>query len=276
MPAKDLEYKSVERTLPVGKNIDLGTICIPLSLYKEVEATGIPQKIRLQVQVAGYTNEWDIHLYPQQLEVPKVAKDIYISDTLDAKAIRTLKRGGKVLLTAAGKVTYGSDVKQTYMPIFWNTSWFKMRAPHTTGSYIRKEHPLFAHFCTDDWQDTQWWELVNKAQVMNLAEFPAEYQSPFQPIDTWHVSRKLGMIVEANVLGGKVLMTTFDITNQLDQRIVARQLRASILAYMQSEQFAPSITLPVETLQHLYTKQAPAVNMFTKEAPDELKPKIVR
>jgi hypothetical protein len=270
------EYKSVERTLPVGKNIDLGTIRIPLALYKEVDATGMPQKIRLQVQVGGYTNEWDIHLYPQRLEMPKLAKNIYISDTLDAKALRTLKRGGKVLLTAAGKVTYGSDVKQTYMPIFWNTSWFKMRAPHTTGSYIRKEHPLFAHFCTDDWQDTQWWELVNKAQVMNLAEFPAEYQSPFQPIDTWHVSRKLGMIVEANVLGGKVLMTTFDITNQLEERVVARQLRASILEYMQSEQFAPSITLPLETLQHLYTEQAAPVNMFTKDAPDELKPKIVR
>jgi hypothetical protein len=281
-PQNDLVYKQPARTLPVGKNIDLGTLRVPLDIYKEVDATGMPLKIRLQVQVADYTNEWDIHLYPQQLEMPKIAgnkqkeKNIYVSDTLDAEALRTLKRGGKVLLTAAGKVTYGSDVKQTYMPIFWNTSWFKMRAPHTTGSYIRKEHPLFAHFCTDDWQDTQWWELVNKAQVMNLAEFPEGYQSPFQPIDTWHVSRKLGMIVEANVLGGKLFMTTFDITNRLDQRIVARQLRASILEYMQSDAFVPEITLPVETLQHLYTEQADPVNMFTKDAPDELKPKIVR
>jgi hypothetical protein len=71
-------------------------------------------------------------------------------------------------------------------------------------------------------------------------------------------------------------MTTFDITNRLDQRIVARQLRASILEYMQSDAFAPEITLSVETLQHLYTEQADPVNMFTKDAPDELKPKIVR
>ena len=34
------------------------------------------------------------------------------------------------------------------------------------------------------------------AQVMNLSEFPEDYQPVVQPIDTWHVSRKLGMLVE--------------------------------------------------------------------------------
>ena len=36
----------------------------------------------------------------------------------------------------------GEDVKQTYLPVFWNTSWFKMRPPHTTGATIDKAHPL--------------------------------------------------------------------------------------------------------------------------------------
>lgn len=31
---------------------------------------------------------------------------------------------------------------------------------------------------------------------MNLRELPKDYQSPIQPIDTWHVSRKLGMLIE--------------------------------------------------------------------------------
>ena len=187
-----------------------------------------------------------------------------------------MKKGGKVLIQAAGRVTYGSDVKQTYLPVFWNTSWFKMRPPHTTGSYIDASHPVFANCPTDDWQNLNWWELVNRAQVMNLAEFPADYQSPFQPIDTWHVSRKLGMIAEANVLGGKLLITTFDISSRLDSRLVARQLRKSILDYMLSDSFAPSITIEPSVITDLFTKHAPAVNMFTNESPDELKPKIVR
>ena len=169
----------------------------------------------------------------------------------------------------------GSDVKQTYLPVFWNTSWFKMRPPHTTGAYIHKEHPLFRHgFPTDDWSNLNWWELLNKAQVMNLMELPANYQSPIQPIDTWHVSRKLGMLVEARVGKGRLLMTTMDITRDLDHRPVARQMRKAILSYMQSNDFQPALELSVEQIQHFYTEQAPAVNMFTNDSPDELKPKI--
>ena len=79
------------------------------------------------------------------------------------------------------------------------------------------------------------------------------------------------MIAEARVLNGSLLVTTFDITSKLSSRVVARQLRSSILHYMQSPDFRPSVSLPVETIQDLFTKQAPPVDMFTKESPDELK-----
>ena len=109
---------------------------------------------------------------------------------------------------------------------------------------------------------------------MNLQDFPKDYQSPIQPIDTWHISRKLGMLVEANVLGGKLLMTTMDITSDLDHRVVARQMREAILSYMESDDFAPALTLKPEIIQNLFTKDGPKVSMFTKESPDELKPKL--
>jgi hypothetical protein len=201
--------------------------------------------------------------------------DLCITDTLDAKALAVLKKGGKVLLTAAGKVRLGRDVVQHYLPVFWNTSWFKMRPPHTTGAYIDSRHPLFKYdFPTDDWSNLNWWELLNRAQVMNLMELPADYQSPIQPIDTWHVSRKLGMLIEANVLKGKLLMTTMDISSRLDQRVVARQMRQAILRYMQSDDFKPSLTLAPQVITDFFTKDGPQVSMFTKESPDELKPKI--
>ena len=186
-----------------------------------------------------------------------------------------LAKGGSVLLTAAGRVTLGSDVRQNYLPVFWNTSWFKMRPPHTTGAYIQKEHPLFKYgFPTDDWSNLNWWELLNRAQVMNLCELPADYQSPIQPIDTWHVSRKLGMLIEARVGKGRLLMTTMDITSNLDSRHVARQMRKAILRYMASDDFQPALTLTPEVIGHFFTRQAPPVNMFTNDSPDELKPKL--
>lgn len=179
-----------------------------------------------------------------------------------------------MLVAAAGKVRYGSDVKQYYLPVFWNTSWFKMRPPHTTGAYIDSTHPLFNDFPTDDWSNLNWWELLNHAQVMNLAEFPASYQSPVQPIDTWHVSRKLGMVAEANVLNGKLLITTMDIASNLDTRIVARQMRHAIISYMKSDNFKPAISVQPQVIADLFEKSAPAVNMYTKDSPDELKPKL--
>ena len=217
-------------------------------------------------------NHYDFWVYPTETDY---AEDgILITDTLDNQALDVLRGGGKVLIVAAGKVRYGNDVRHTFMPVFWNTSWFKMRPPHTTGAYIQNTHPVFTDFPTDDWQNLNWWELVNRTQVMNLAEFPASFQPIVQPIDTWHVSRKLGMLFEARVGGGSLIMTTFDLSNNLNHRLVARQLRHSILRYMQSDSFHPTTEIQPEVISHLFTQVAPRVDMFTNDSPDELKPKI--
>lgn len=262
------EGRLASGVLPVGKNHKLGTVCFPLCSVSE------PSKLTLTVRIAGDNrNHWDFWIYPEGKEVS--SEGVYISDTLDAKTLDVLRSGGKVLLTAAGKVRLGSDVVQHYLPVFWNTSWFKMRPPHTTGAYIDKTHPLFRHgFPTDDWSNLNWWELLNRAQVMNLMELPKSYQSPVQPIDTWHISRKLGMIVEANVLGGKLLMTTMDIDTDLDRRLVARQMRRAVISYMSSDDFQPAVTLEPQVIEDFFVKEGPKVSMFTKESPDELKPKL--
>ncbi|MDE5848374.1 MAG: beta-glucuronidase, partial [Muribaculaceae bacterium] len=110
--------------------------------------------------------------------------------------------------------------------------------------------------------------------VMNLLELPAEYQSPIQPIDTWHLSRKLGMVVEANVLNGKLFMTTMDLDRDLDRRVVAKRMRNAILSYMASEDFNPALNLAPETITDFFTKETAPVEMYTNETPDELKPKL--
>ncbi|HCN53213.1 MAG TPA: beta-glucuronidase [Prevotella sp.] len=257
--------------LPLGKNLSCGRIRFPLA------GISAPAKLTLRVDVAKEgvlgSNSWEFWTYPSQVKMPE-GKDIYITDSLDQQAHRWLEKGGKVLITAAGKIRYGQDVVHTYLPVFWNTSWFKMRPPHTTGAFIQKDHPVFAKFPTDDWQNLNWWELVNHTQVMNLSEFPKDYQPIVQPIDTWHVSRKLGMLIEVRIGKGKLLMTTMDITNDLDHRVVARQLRQSILDYMESSAFQPSVVLNAQTITDLFERQAQPVNMYTKESPDELKPKI--
>lgn len=262
-------------SLPVSKNIPAGYVVHPLAPVSTPAKATLTVTINDEDRVVA-RNHWDFWVYPDSCAMP-TADDVYIAEVLDAQALSVLEQGGKVLLTSAGKITYGSDIVQHYLPVFWNTSWFKMRPPHTTGAAIDATHPLFAHgFPTDDWSNLNWWELLNKAQVVNLADFPVDYQSPIQPIDTWHISRKLGMLVEANVSGGKLLLTTMDITRDLEHRVVARQMRSAILSYMQSPDFAPTLTVTPEVIADLYTKQAPRVDMYTNGSPDELKPAIVR
>lgn len=271
----------VKRDLPQGQNIDLGSISVPLSSITE------SGKYTLSVSIPGTKayNHWDFWVYTSPTQVTVKNKkgkregtytidDIYVTDSLDAQAQKILKKGGKVLICAAGKVTYGREVKQQFTPVFWNTSWFKMRPPHTTGVYVENTHPVFNNFPTENHSDLQWWELVNKAQVMQFTDFPEDFQPLVQNIDTWFVSRKIGMLFEARVGNGRLMMTTMDITKNLDKRIVARQMRQSIIQYMKSAEFQPKWTIDQTHIQELFTKVAGEVNMYTNDSPDELKPKL--
>ena len=255
-----------EGVLPVGDPVR----------YRPQPCNGLPQQLTLTLSAGSHHNHWEFWVYPAVLPKEPAARQPYITNRFDARARAVLEQGGDVLLLAGGGIKYGNDVKHSYLPVFWNTSWFKMRPPHTTGSYIRADHPIFERFPTDDWQNLNWWELVNNTQVVNLAHFPADFQPIVQPIDTWHLSRKLGMLLEANVLNGRLLLTTIDLSGDLDRRVVARQLRHAVLSYMRSEAFRPEATVSAETIAELFEREAPAVDMFTKESPDELKPAIIR
>jgi len=270
--------------IPVGGNFNVGTISIPLSDIKE------PTKLTLAVTVPGTDarNHWDFWVYPEEVRgesldvrVKKGKRDgtwydgdVYVTDSLDTQAQKILKKDGKVLVLAAGKVTYGKEIVQQFTPVFWNTSWFKMRPPHTTGIFVDNTHSIFDLFPTDYHSDMQWWELVNRAQVMQFTDFPQDFQPLVQSIDTWFVSRKIGMLFEAKVGKGRLVMTTMDLTRNLDTRIVARQMRKSILNYMHSNKFNPQWTIEQERISDLFTKVAGEVNMFTKDSPDELKPSL--
>ena len=256
------------------QTIPIGNLCALGSVDMNLKGIDTPQKLNLEVCIEGSdaVNDWDFWVYPAQVELTQGS--VYTTDTLDEKAVSVLKEGGNVLITAAGKIQYGKEVKQYFTPVFWNTSWFKMRPPHTTGIFLNEYHPLFREFPTEYHSNLQWWELLNKAQVMQFTDFPATFQPTVQSIDTWFISRKIGMLFEAKVLNGKLMMTSMDITSQPEKRIVARQMHKAILNYMNSDAFRPADKIAPELIQALFTKVAGDVKSYTKDSPDELKPKI--
>ncbi|MGF7139410.1 sugar-binding domain-containing protein [Roseimarinus sediminis] len=235
-------------SIPQGSCNEAGMLEIPLNFIEKAS------KLTLSVVLGDYQNSWNVWVYPT-LDQNNDTNSILIAEQIGPEVKEALEQGQNVLLLAAGKVENGKDVVQYYVPAFWNTSWFRMRPPHTTGIFIQHEHAVFDDFPTDYYSDLQWWELANRQQVMNLENFPADFRPLVQPIDTWFLNRRLAMLFEARVGKGKLMVCSADLSTGLDQRPVARQLKQSIQSYMNSERFNPSEIIDYSIIEELFEKK---------------------
>jgi len=258
-------YEMPAINIPIGQGYKIGKIEFPLASI--INATKC--NLEIAIKNTNIINDWDFFVYPVR-KTPSIS-NVYETDQLDETAISTLSKGGNVLLHAAGKIEYGKEIVQYFEPVFWNTSWFKMRPPHTTGILINPYHPVFKDFPTDYHSNLQWWEIVHKAQVMQLTDFPKGFQPLIQSIDTWFLNRKIGMLFEANVLNGKLIVCSADLKSNPDNRPAAQQLYVSILNYMQSGKFRPQYTVDIETIKNLFRISTERINTYSSDMPDELK-----
>ena len=257
------------KDIPFGNALPIGETTVSLAKIEK------PTQLKLEVKIENteFANDWHIWVYPEKL--PELnTKDIHFTDTLDAKTVAILNAGGKVFLQVAGKIVKGKEIVQYFQPAFWNTSWFKMRPPHTLGISLDPKHAAFADFITDDHSDLQWWELLNRAQVMNFEDYPPQYQPLVQSIDTWFMNRKIGILAEMKIGKGKLLICSADVSKDLDKRPVARQFRYSLTRYMQSKAFNPSTKVDIQIVKNLFEHESrEQFNSFAKQSPDELRPK---
>jgi hypothetical protein len=237
-------------TLPV-KNVPLGNGIALGEIRADLSKAQAPQKLVLTVAIgavtsAKYSNDWDLWVYPPKAAQPE-PKDVVLVDRLDEKALASLRSGGKVLLLPRPGSVRGDErgrVPPGFSSIFWNTAWTRGQAPHTLGVLFPTEYH-------SNWQ---WWDLVSKSQILILKDLPPDFRPIVQVIDDWFTARRLGLVFEANVEGGRLLVCGIDLRTDLDQRPVARQMRQSLTAYMQSAAFAPKHTLTPAQLASLFTE----------------------
>jgi hypothetical protein len=232
------------RTILQGNGIPLGRISIDL------RKVPVPRRYKLIVTLTGtsFENDWDVWVYPPRVStVPPPS--VSIVDALDEHALATLKRGGRVLLMIPpdrvkgdkhGKVALG------FSPIFWNTAWTRRQAPHTLGILCDPKHSALAEFPTDSHTNWQWWFLLTRASAMILDDLPPALRPIVQVIDDWVTSRRLGLLFEARVGGGRLLVTSIDLKREIGGNPVARQMLSSLLTYMNSDRFSPTVELRPE------------------------------
>ena len=234
--------------IPAGRLVDAGEVS------RSLEDFDAPAKYRFTVTIedSPYSNWWEFWVYPDQLDCDpgKVA----ITDTLDEEALKLLSGGGSVLLLTHGNVgnQSGAEVEIGFSSIFWNTAWTGGQAPHTLGILCDPEHPLFERFPTEYHSNWQWWDPVTHSQAMIMDHFPGALRPLVQPIDTWFENRRLGLIFEAKVGGGNLMVCSIDLQNHLQERPASGQLLQSILTYMNSAAFDPETEVAPDLIVQLW------------------------
>jgi hypothetical protein len=242
------------RTIAQGNGITLGRISVDL---RKVPA---PRRYKLVVALTGtsFENDWDVWVYPARVST-QAPPSVSIVDALDDQALTTLKRGGRVLLMIPSDQVTGDKhgkVALGFSSIFWNTAWTRRQAPHTLGILCDPKHPALAEFPTDSHTNWQWWFLLTRAGAMILDDLPPAMRPIVQVIDDWFTSRRLGLLFEARVGGGRLLVTSIDLKSEIVRNPVARQMLYSVSNYMNSDRFNPTIELRPEQVRALQDRPA--------------------
>jgi hypothetical protein len=229
-----------------------GAVNVPLAAYTA------PARYVLRVELpgAGGQNQWSFWVYPAAPPAAPVGR-IHIARTYDDGVRARLAAGGTVLLLPRRQELTG-QLPMCFTTFYWTTFDRAGGQSSAAGLLCDPAHPLFRDFPTDAHTNWQWWELLTRASPMILDEpgrrvpWPKSHRPLVQMIDGWKINRKLAVVAEARVGPGRLAICTIDLEADLATRPVARQFRASLLRYLQSENFSPADDVSADAVAALF------------------------
>ena len=225
-------------SLRIGNNTGLGTIEYSVEAKKARKL-----KVTVSLKDTKYKNSWSIWEYPKKLK--SSSSKVIVVKTMEA-ARKALQKGEKVLLNPDYKTLNG--IEGRFVPVFWSPVHFPNQ-PATMGLLLDQNHAAFNHFPTDSHTDWQWWDLCIKSK--SVITDSLEVTPLVRVIDNFVTNHHLANVFEARVGEGSLVFSSIDIKNDLENRPVARQLRYSLLSYMESDSFSPSKTIDFKDLVKL-------------------------
>jgi hypothetical protein len=231
--------------LPTGEVSSLGTVRWSLA------DRSVPAKYRLCVRLDGSAveNDWEFWVFPAEADVV-VPAEVLVSHRLGDAEWLHLGRGGRLLLLP-DPASVPTPAQLGFSPIYWNSAWTINQPPHTLGLLCDPSHPALAEFPTESHSNWQWWELVHRGAAMLLDDLPKSLRPIVQPIDDWHQNRRLGLLFEAKVNDGRLMVCSADLRTDMEQRPAARQFLRSLLRYLASDQFDPDVELTAQSVKRV-------------------------
>lgn len=239
------------KTLASGEsprmNIATGTVTEVDLFSASLAGIKAPQKLSVTLSVNGtaYRNSYDFWVYPAKVKTT-VPRGIMLARSFSKKTREALEAGKRVLL-----IPRPGKAKQTVQSAFQTSFWSPMfrkpgrttpdgkETPGVQGILCDPKHPVFKDFPTEFHGNWQWWQLMKNCQPLILDATPTSYRPTLQMIDGFDRNHKLGLICEAKVGKGKLLICSIDLPG-LQKHPEARQLLASMQDYMKTSAFNPT------------------------------------
>ena len=205
------------------------------------------RKLTIELSIKGthYQNEWNIWVYPSSLK--EESGEVIVTSSL-REALNASDDGRKVLLCPSPDTLKGITGK--FVPVFWSPVHFPDQ-PGTMGLLIKQNHKALKNFPTDFYSNWQWWDLTIKSKTLNADSLP-DKAIIVRVIDNFVRNQSLTNLFEAKIGKGKLVFCSIDIISDLDKRPQAKQLRYSLLMYMNGKDFAPDATITEEQIRNYF------------------------
>ena len=242
---------------------DLGTVTFTMPMVDTVTK----MKLHLFSEGTSIDKDYELWCYPaitnpiltiEDLEngscIERDGKQVWITRDLE-RAVELLEEGANVLYLP-NKVT--KSIEGFYCSDFWCypmfrsiSEWMKKPEPvGTMGLLNNQDHGALKQFPCEFYSTPQWYHIVSHADMAILDETDAQYRPIVQMIDNIERNHKLGLLFEANVKKGSLMVCTSRL-NEIYDHIEVQHFAESVLTYMLSDSFAPTKELQVEELREI-------------------------
>lgn len=214
-----------------------------------------PERVHLILSLADtdVCNVYDLMLYPA-IAMPALEDqgELCVTEQLET-ALAALAAGKKTVFFPRETA---ESIQGFYCTDFWCYPMFRdicnwMKKPvavGTMGLCIQDDHPALELFPTQEYSTPQWYDIVTAADCTILDDTPAGFTPIVQMIDNFERNHKLGILWEAKVGSGSLLVCTSRLS-EIATRPEVRWLAKSLLHYAASEAFAPQQSVTVEQLR---------------------------
>ncbi len=206
--------------------------------------------LKLEIPGIGVANSYDIVVLPPAKPVT-VPEGVCITHSM-AEAMPLLQQGRSVVLLPE---RLSHSIPGFYCTDFWCYHMFRIISESmnkevpvgTMGLCMDSAHPITRALYSETYATPQWYAPVTHANCVILDRAPVGYRPIVQMIDNFERNHRLGLIFEAKVAGGNLLVSAVR-TEECPDDPAMQLLAQALLNYAASDAFAPAFELDADML----------------------------